>query len=433
MKRNSISKEETVRLINHALASSVKMTNRRIAELINEPDSRISQGKSGDWSLTQEQAELLIDQFGQPRSHPGEFVRAEMAKSIKDFIDNEASLSELRHWEKLIHTISSPITKTRLFEILGNEQKRLSDTRRDLNDNVVSEPEKPDENEIFDGFNEFVASDEFKSWMGSAKNWMKKAYESGFEGEELHQRSKSLLLYNIDVLEELPVERTLANDRDFPFDKPLPTWAEDVGLNLEGFYPVGLMLLGDFYHQLNSHESIEYPGLPESYTFCESLPAFEASELNDYVITGEVVWEHQGHFASPKKGRSVCENIVGDIPEYNLLFPPVFRRGDCLVPEKTAQSCQVDCWTTYSVRLYVNENCDYSLLIELGQQKPTTVIPEPYHWAERHIVIPKILGRELFNHLLVLREWLELEALPEIAIKKNIAKAGGFIPGAKVL
>lgn len=428
-----ISNEETVRLINHALASSEKMTSKKLGDLINAPYSRLSEGKSGEWTLTEEQASKLIDLFGQPRSEPGDFVRAESVSSLKEFIEDEPYLSEKRHWVKLIRAFSSPKTKARLFDILSNEQKRLWDIRRDLNDNIVYEPEKPDEDEIFVVFNEFVASDEFKCWMSSAKNWMLRASKSGFDGEELHWRSKSILFYNIDVIDELPLEITLANDRDFPFDKSITIKAQGMGLNLDGIYPVGLMLLGDFYHQLNSPESIEYPGLPESYEFCESLTTFDASELNDYVITGDVVWEHEGRFASAKIGRSICKNIVGDIPEYDLLFPPVLRRGDSLVSEKTVQSCQVDCWTTYSVKLYVNENCDYSLLLELGQQKPTRAIPEPYHLAERHIVIPKILGRELFNDLATLREWLDLEVLPEIEIKKNIAKAGGFIPGAKVL
>lgn len=431
MKRNSISKEETARLINHALASSKKVTNRRIGELINEPDSRVSQGKSGEWSLTREQAELLIDLFGQPRSNSGEFIRGETAKSIEDFINNEANLSKLRHWEKLIRVMSCRQTKTRLFEIISGEQQRLRETYRDLSGEVVSEPAKPEEAKIFANFNEFLSTNEFKRWMSFAKNWMLKALECIPEYEELLWKSKGLFFYNIDVLDKLPIP--VPNDCNLPFDQSLTTFSQKKGICLEGFNAVGLMLLGDFYHQLNSPKSIEYPGLPESYAFCESLPSFEASEITDYVMTGDVVWEQQGYFSSPKKGRSVCDGIVVEIPEYNSLLPPVFRRGDSLVPEKTAQSCQVDCWTTYSVKLYVNENCDYSLLIELGQQKPTTVIPEPYHWAERHIVIPKILGRELFNHLSILREWLELKALPEIEIKKNIAKAGGFIPGAKVL
>lgn len=55
------------------------------------------------------------------------------------------------------------------------------------------------------------------------------------------------------------------------------------------------------------------------------------------------------------------------------------------------------------------------------------------HAPERFIVIPDIPGLQLFKDLDGMRKWLNLPELPLDKMKMDIAKHGGYVPGAIVI
>jgi hypothetical protein len=423
-----ITKEETKQLIEHALSSSETMNGTKLAKFIGEPDSRISNAKSCEWSMTKEQAILLIEKFGQPRRKPGVFVRCETATSITSFIENEIELSKLRHWEKIINYVSSTKTQEKLVEILSKDPTYIP--VRDMDGNLIDEPVKQDAKAIFNKFNIFMESDEFKSWLQSARKWLQRAIDMDLSYDKIRNGLVSLTSYNIDKLDDIPVP--IPSRCELPYDASLQVFAKNNGLRLDsGMTAVDLILFGSFYYEINSNGIAKDLSLPKSYAFGDKNCNFIASELTNYVITGKVVWQEQGSFTQIKKGQPASNSIAYKVPDEALIFSPTIHER--IDSNNIADDWQVDCWTTYLVKLYIHENCDYSLLIELGSEWPRNQHSQSDHLCARQIIIPKIPGLQLFDHLGTLRAWLELEELPEIEIKKNIAKAGGFIPGAIIL
>ncbi len=108
-----------------------------------------------------------------------------------------------------------------------------------------------------------------------------------------------------------------------------------------------------------------------------------------------------------------------------------------------------DLWRGIRVEVYLSENMNYHILIHMTHEKiepedlsfeSTTV--ESFDWCnfdaivrkeDRIAIIRNVNTLELFNQIEELRKWQGLEQDNLYELKKNIAKAGGYIPGAFVL
>jgi hypothetical protein len=110
---------------------------------------------------------------------------------------------------------------------------------------------------------------------------------------------------------------------------------------------------------------------------------------------------------------------------------------------------KLDYWQTIRVEIYLSENMNYHILIHMsdGDLNPRDLshehlIIEGFEWSnydavfgekDRIAVIKNVNTLDLFRKIEELRKWQGLEEDNLYELKQNIAKAGGYIPGAQVL
>jgi len=415
MSMKRVSKEETKRLIDHALTSSPSMTSKRLAEILSTQESRISQGKYGEWRLEESHAEILIENFGQPRSAPGDFIQAEKNESISSFIEGEPERSRRRHYEIIISYLSSSKVQDKLVEKLRGAPSLLGAKLPTLG--------KADKEQLLCDFKRLLLSPTFEQWLKRVSQWVLKAQKEKLHYKKFFGCSGGLKYDNTEILEQ--------DGEDYSEESSILAYAKnEFSLCLEGVSTISLLLIGNAINHFELASTRCDLDLDLTPNFSPKYTKSSNISTIDYVITGTVVWEHEGAFKKPKIGEAASEKLAFKVPDEELIFSPDLKEfvGFNSIP----QDWQLDCWTTFKIGLFINKNCDYTLTIELGAQKGVAQQPA-YHLGQRQIIIPKVSGLKLFEQLIELRRWLDLEEIPELEIKANIAKAGGYIPGAIIL
>ena len=110
---------------------------------------------------------------------------------------------------------------------------------------------------------------------------------------------------------------------------------------------------------------------------------------------------------------------------------------------------QLDKWKSIRVEIYLSENMNYHILIHMsvGDMRPLDLnyiatTDQGNKWCnydtaietkDRLAVIKNINSLDLFNTIEELRKWQGLPQDNLYELKQEIAKAGGYIPGAQVL
>ena len=87
-----------------------------------------------------------------------------------------------------------------------------------------------------------------------------------------------------------------------------------------------------------------------------------------------------------------------------------------------------DYWISSKFEVYLSENMNYHLLIHLSDNDDGTSPPK-----ERLIIIMNVELLDLLKEIEKLRKWHGLPIDNHYALKQQIAKAGGHVPGARVL
>ncbi|MEW5056213.1 MAG: hypothetical protein AB1Y25_01135 [Cycloclasticus sp.] len=415
-----VTREGTTRLIKHALASSTQMTSKELAKILSTQEARISEGKRGEWTLEESHASILVDKFGQPRGAPGHYIQAEKNASITSFIEDEPEQSSRRHYETIINYLNSPKVQDKLVE-------KLTHTHN-LGANPIT-LDNADKEQILSDFKRLLLSSTFKQWLKPVNQWMLKAKDEKLNYKEILTRSSSLKHYDIEILDQLPAQQQ--DGEDYPSESSLSVYAKnEFTLNLDHLSTISLLLIGNAINDFELSTIQHELGLDTSSSFSPKRTNISNRSTTDYVITGTIVWEREGEFKKPKTGQAASENLAFKTPDEQFIFSPNLLAQNWDLSNPTGW--QLDCWTTFKVRLFINESCDYTLTIELGAQKGSPQ-QSADHYGERQIIIPKVSGLKLFEQLIELRQWLDLGKIPEIEIKTNIAKAGGYIPGTIVL
>ncbi len=405
MQLSSISRTETKRLLDHAIGSA-GMTAKKLADIIGVPESRISEGRRNEpgWSLKQEQAKKLIDTFGQPRGARGRFIRAEVAPSIDEFLNRWPGESRKRHLEKILKHVTGTKYRHKLASKLTVAGKTLP---------------MP---EILSSFEKFINSGEFQSWLIGAEKLLDNAQSFGPINTELCRCLSESTYYDFDRLADIDVQAERIN---IPTDRGLEVIASGFNIDIRNVPPMDLLLLGRLYKALSEEKNRADLNFGLDFTF-QKHASYAATELKDFVFTGDLVWEKEGFFLDNKVGQPASEELY--LPTHQVephkIFAPTLEIRDRLVSDDRVWD--LESWASYAVALFIDRNCNYNLIIEVG---PDRIV----HASVVSVVIPTLSGLKLFEELQRLRNWLGLEELPEIEIKKQIASCGGYIPGATLL
>lgn len=403
-----ISKPETKRLLNHALATSQKLTAKKLAEELGEPASRVSEGRQAGWTLTEQQAHMLIRKYGLPRSEPGQYVRAEEAESIQAFLGNEQILSRKRHLEQVIHTVCSPSSLTKLADYLRP------------NDDTYPQPE------VLNRFETFVKSEPFLHWLDRAEAYVGDNLAAGAPLVTVYANLSATIVHDLGEIDRLP---KAGEQVHLPYTNSLASIGLKNGLNLDGPRAMDLLLLGQLYQLLSSPVKNQDLGLNQPFSLTNQSNRYTAIHEKEFIITGNLVWEEEVIFKDPKIGQPFLHAIMyptapTDPKKQHRIL--AFANAPYDAPPLPKNSWDLDRWTSASIKLFINKHCDYNMVIEMGNT-------DNLHAPVRSVVIPKISGLELFTHLKDLTKWLELGEIPDATIKNDIAMLGGYIPGTTVL
>jgi hypothetical protein len=82
-KRVTISHEETRSLLKRC---TQEKQNKEVAKIIGVAEARISEGKKGDWRLSQEQKDKLINEFGFEQLHKGRYLLIQKSKCFDSML-----------------------------------------------------------------------------------------------------------------------------------------------------------------------------------------------------------------------------------------------------------------------------------------------------------------------------------------------------------
>ncbi|MDO6513582.1 hypothetical protein [Neptuniibacter sp. 2_MG-2023] len=443
---DKFSLEDTKRLLDHAVSASSNMTATKVAKFIDVPPPRISEGRRKEWRLSQHEADTLIAEYGQPRAKPGLFVSAEGRDSIKSFIELEPSTSKMRHFKKvssLHHSSQFLNSVAQKIAIIGEDDKIITayeefseegDELLNLEEQSKARKARAQKKHSSAEFRKqkldillaVMQTPKFSKWLKEARLYFDKLRKQFDDPEKVYFSMGATGYYGINEIQNLTPN---GDNEHLSSEGSLHKLLEEYGLKPSLYFNETSLLLFGTLEQL-------FRELESSNTNKSLISENENTlmEIKDYVITGEKIWSHEGRFTEPKLGLPGIEEIF---------FPDIENRPDWTYPlllsnnrlkspdEKDENSLSVDRWTTYEISLFLKDNCDYALLLSLGsyENRYNDVI----HHPERFIIIPNIPGLQLFKELDEMRKWLTLPELPLNNIKKDIAKHGGYIPGAIVI
>lgn len=376
----SVSKEESMLLIKHAISACQNegKTQKELGELLGIDGSRISEGKIGKWKLSPSQRQVIIDNYGYPRRGKGQYIKAEVYDTVTEFIDDYDESSKLRF-------------KRRMYELLKRKDYQklilnLSGSKQELNisfiDKLLSQPES-------------------KKWYDSMKNY--KHYRSGDNACELGS--------SFEVL-----------------------------LNSVGFCPPS-NIIEPFKDMLYHIALFKFELMPNfSFSNNEDVPS---AGLKDLVITGDEVLNFKADC------RNVSFNAAADIFGHRdrLYEFPIFKSDEWLVPEETEINCKPDNWDRVILRLYLSEDMHYHLWIRLddvchidkSEMDCDTENYERFHAGVyedglvRNIVIKNLCHINYLKEIEMIRKWCGWPFDFNDDIKREVAKVGGYVPGAEVL
>jgi len=424
--QNSYAVTETEQLLRHALATSKRMTNLSLALELDVKPPRISEGLRGAWNLNPEQKQRLIEKFGQPRGAAGRYIRAEQFDSFSAFLDQASEIYRKHHLASVLETFRDREFLEKLAETV---RKMPADTSLPYPALTAAQVTK-----TLSAFEQFLLSPEYSRWLQAVRIGYKKLMQENLGVREMQRYFWAAKYYNVELIEQIPIP---ARDSDLPSDAGLEALAGESGLDFIQLNALDLAVIGAAFLALQDERHYRAAKMKKPISLLPRNLSVDLMDRNEFVVTGDRVWEEEGEFAEPKIGQPFAEESIFRKPNGNSqeVVEPRFDQPALLGTTsqyRKKTSWDLDYWTTYRIELFLKNDCNYCLLIEVGNDRAAS-IPRGYHHPQWTFVIPKIIGRHVFDHLYELRAWLGLDELPEHLIKTRIAEKGGYIPGAEII
>jgi hypothetical protein len=390
----TVSKEESMLLIQHAISAYLHegKKQKELGELLGIDGSRVSEGKIGKWKLSPSQRQIIIDHYGYPRRGKGQYIKAEVYNSVSEFIEDYDESSKKRF-------------KRRMYELL---------TRKDYQELILGRMSARDQWGLSSNFESVLQDDdieiidsllsqpETKIWYDSKKAC---AYEQyGVAKEKCDRYFKSLL--------------------------------NSMGDRLLGHPDSG------FQSMLYHIAKFKFELMPEfSFNNNEDVPSVGLKEL---VITGDEVLNF----------KVLCKNVsFNNAADILGLRDKLYKFRTCtsdgwVIPEDTEINCKPDNWERVILRLYLSESMHYHLwirfddfphILEKSEADCDAEYYDRYYGGVnddglfRNIVIKDLCHINYLKEIEIIRKWCGCSFDFHEDIKREVAKVGGYVPGAEVL
>ncbi|MGL1088629.1 helix-turn-helix domain-containing protein [Vibrio vulnificus] len=339
----------------------------------------------------------------------------------KDFGIEESRLSELKSVHKPLKVSPSQVRK--IIEICGAPKR---------------DPGRFENVELYDSLDSF-----FNQYISVTLNrFHRDVYESLTNKAIVNEILKKCSYKNDDKEQQVEAINQLVRSKEFA------EICKDASLNskLIGSSKNEFSLITKLYG-LIINDSATFHRLRQLWSLVEVLPEFQfGNETNnglDLIV--------------PKTPVVLTGNrIAAFMPDYSRFDYPANRlvKSELSVLMNGYLSAvepipELDIWQTIRVEIYLSENMNYHILIHMSDDdlKPRdlsheSTVPEGFDWCnydaafgekDRIAVIRSVNTLDLFSQIEELRKWQGLEVDNLYELKRNIAKAGGHIPGAHVL
>lgn len=393
-----ITTKETMTWVNHAIAhfNSMEKNQKELARILGIEESRLSEMKRGTAKMSPSLMENIIDICGAPKRGKGRFEFVEMYDDLSSFLESFDNVSDNFFFRRLNDALSRNDYVDALIHAYnlepGSHDAILEKDRRELTISKVNEILKST------AFAELccIYQDSLKSSNNSDFKWQ------NYQPEGCYRRSFKMNNLIIDTE--------------------------------EAFHSLYLQWL-----LLSQYSEYKFA----SDTKININPLIEYSPV---VITGKrILTVSSGYVKGPPMNNHVTQQF-GNLQNYNEL--PT-RNSLGFINSKHVISVKPDLWNEAFVELYLSEAMNYHLLIHLSKKSISkycdpeihdefTAISEKNLLAEvgkddRVIVINNINVLNLFNNMEDIRKWCGLPSDNHYELKQEIAIAGGYVPGAKVL
>jgi len=393
----TLTKHDTILWINHAVANfkGLGKNQKDLAEQLGIEPERVSEMKSGKGTISPNLMYKIVDLCGAPRRNPGRFEYAEIYNDLESFFSGFDLVTENRFYRKLLKSLTSQeyinviLNKCKLEE-MSNEDMVQSDTRTLILDRVNSLIK---DNEFVDLCYQYQHHLIESSYFSTFK-WGYSDYAWGNKREKL--KMGGLFIQNTLIFHCLYLIWLLTNKvSNFKFGD-----TSSLNLNL-------------------------------------------IKDLSPVVMTGKRILTIQSEYTNFELNlnKEIAQKL-GCISNYPKLhdYSCLFDKDDNKIEP------QPDHWGDLRGEIYLSENMNYHVLIHFSYG--TVEYNEPLteeHYVEhndrepivktkdRIAVITNINALDLFRTIEEIRKWYGLPVDHHYELQQNIAKAGGYVPGARVL
>jgi len=380
----AVSKEESMLLIQHAISAYLNEGKNQtdLGELLGLATPRISEYKVGKGRLSPNQRNIIIDNYGYPRRGKGQYIKAEVYDTVTEFIDDYEDSSKKRLKRRLYELL---MRKDYQDVILSYLQGKISPTVY-----IGKGPKEPEKREEL--MRDISVVEKLLS-QPETKIWYENHSKSSFK----------LLLDSVDTR----LDKYIRGD----FDKILYRIAQ-----------FKFELMPDF----SFHGDIDVPSISRK----------------EMIITGDEVLNFKADCRRVEFNKAA--DLFGDRNSlYDLSCPCDSYRS--VIQEGSEINAKPDNWERIILRLYLSESMHYHLWIRLDDVfhiNEADLIEERF--AEelegiredglvRNIVIKDLCRNDFLNEIEIIRKWCGWPYDFNDDIKREVAKVGGYVPGAEVL
>ncbi|QYJ85842.1 helix-turn-helix transcriptional regulator [Shewanella mesophila] len=384
-----LTKNDTILWINHAITyfKSIGKTQKDMAKLLGIEESRLSEMKGGSGLISQNLMVKIVEYCGAPRRNPGRYEEVELYNDLQQFFDNFKSITVNRFYRKLQKLIKNDDIYSQLLDAVSPHELHY----------------KADKETIEAMLNELFISEEFL--------------------DKCEKYSKVLL--TTVGYDERPIE----GFQWWNIDEAGCRILSIAGLIIKDFDSFKLLYLFSKLFSANL-----------GFKFGSDTPLNLQPEVpsEPVILTGKCILIMKRGSLESTIINSAFFDLIG---KKKIGIELNKYRGLKLKSEQYMP----DYWQEVRCELYLSDNMNYHFLIYLS---PTYIgesadidddSGNPLKWRgdvgpdDRLIIIRNVNSLSLYQKIEEIRKWFGLPDDSLFELKREIAKAGGYVPGARVL
>ncbi|AGH80924.1 hypothetical protein PCNPT3_04910 [Psychromonas sp. CNPT3] len=390
---NKLTKHDTILWINHAIAyfKSIEKNQKDLAKELGIEEARISEMKIGKGTILPSLMTNIVDLCGAPRRNPGRYEEVELYDDLDSFFDSYIDVTEDRFYRKILKIFKNKEYIKIIIHNIFSEEFRNENNKLEETDYLALKQ-----------INEIIKNTEF---IDICSKCQKNLFElTGF--------------YN------------------FAWANRKGTYRDKEHLEIDGFC---VRSRGDFHFLYLLWLVVEkYPDFKLGGKNNVNTPPYK--ELTPIVLTGNrllIGTRDTNNFRTrinkEIEGKFGCSYRYPKLFDYDSPFEK-FKLNNKIEPAP-------DAWFEVIYEVYLSENMNYHLLIHLSfDSVEQSIIDAEFNDnefivkpADRVVVIHNINSLDLFRKIEEIRKWIGLPKDNNYILKQQIAKAGGYVPGARVL